>query len=250
LVDFVKACVAERWTPAPDKLLCAMNVDGTWDMPVERATCNEEAVVALACARHADGGTDYMRMLAHIDAFMAPGTAAAYAEAGHPYRCGVLLSGAPHTYKTRAAFLVASKYRMPYFAITLNDGGLDDARLVALVTQVPERSVIIIDEADRLLHEVSQSANRHVTYGGVLLALGGPIPMAPGCIVFVVANDVEPWRHVRVGGDGTPFLEALYREGRLNHVHLTGRHVAPVQAGMRGEIGEAPVDPADLAARN
>jgi len=120
----------------------------------------------------------------YIDEFMQ--SEEKYADHSHPYRLGLLVRGPKGSYKSSLPEWVATKYDMPVYIININDGKkMTPASLIKLVSQIPERSVIIFDEIDKQLKE---NGNADGIYSGILSAIDGPQRLSYGSIVIFTAN--------------------------------------------------------------
>jgi hypothetical protein len=126
-----------------------------------------------------------------------------YAADGQPWHRGYLFHGAPGTGKTSLARALAAEHGMPTFYLPLGD--LEkDADLLALVSEVPPRSMLLLEDVDTAhatterTDEVSKSS-----VAAMLNALDG-IWTPHGMITVMTTNN-------RDALDG-----ALIREGRID----------------------------------
>ncbi|PSN72029.1 hypothetical protein BS50DRAFT_484609 [Corynespora cassiicola Philippines] len=131
-----------------------------------------------------------------------------YLDRGIPYRRGYLLHGPPGTGKT--SFIEALAGHLDYNIAILNvsQRGLTDDRLAVLLTKVPPRSLILLEDIDvafanRRTTDADGYSGATVTFSGLLNALDGVVS-AEERIVFLTTNYVER------------LDEALIRPGRVD----------------------------------
>lgn len=152
-------------------------------------------------------------MLEDVDHFIA--NKREYQEKGHPYRRGYLLQGPPGTGKTTMIEAIASKHNMPVFLLNLNSKDMTDATLINLLTRVPQRSIIAIEEVDLQLETLRNNGNNQVSMGGLLSALDGPQRLSSSTIVVLTTNNAN-W----LKGDNQKYEQALLRKGRIDQVFI------------------------------
>ncbi|EEB06360.1 Rieske ISP assembly ATPase [Schizosaccharomyces japonicus yFS275] len=117
-----------------------------------------------------------------------------YAERGIPYRRGYLLYGPPGSGKTSFLFALAGELDYDICVINLAERGLSDDRLNHLLSNLPPRSVVLLEDVDsafggrKITDEMGfQSA---VTFSGLLNALDG-VASSEERIVFMTTNHPE-----------------------------------------------------------
>ncbi|KAF8316537.1 P-loop containing nucleoside triphosphate hydrolase protein [Clavulina sp. PMI_390] len=126
-----------------------------------------------------------------------------YVQRGIPYRRGYLLYGPPGTGKTSMTQALAAHLRLPIYVLSLSK--LDDTSLAALVTQIPEQSILLIEDIDvalasgRALPRATSSASPFsmpsiqagtVTLSGLLNVLDG-VQSKPGHVVIATTNHFD-----------------------------------------------------------
>ncbi|KZV96772.1 P-loop containing nucleoside triphosphate hydrolase protein [Exidia glandulosa HHB12029] len=151
-----------------------------------------------------------------------------YAERGIPFRRGYLLHGAPGAGKTSLINSIAGELGLDIYVITLSKRGLDDTSLNALITDMPARSIALMEDIDAAFtHDVQRSAASSdnsdlnggggVTLSGLLGAIDG-VAAQEGRLLFATTNHVE-----RLDA-------ALSRPGRMD-IHIDFGLATKWQAG-------------------
>jgi hypothetical protein len=127
-----------------------------------------------------------------------------YKNEGYSYRLGILVRGPSGTRKSTIPEMVSMNYDMPIYMVNINDGKhITPASLIKLVSQVPERSIIVFDEIDKQLKE---HHNTMGIYSGILSAIDGPQRLSYGSIVIFTTNSsLDP-----------KLTENLIRPGRVD----------------------------------
>eukprot|EP00940_MAST-03C_sp_MAST-3C-sp2_P000621 g621.t1 len=131
-----------------------------------------------------------------------------YTERGIPYRRGYLLHGPPGCGKSSFVSAVAGHFDYNICILSLNEAGLTDDRLAQALSNVPQQSLVLLEDIDAAFHRRTPGEfNRsHVTFSGLLNCLDG-VSSAEERILFMTTNHLER-------------LEpALLRPGRVDVVH-------------------------------
>ncbi len=148
-------------------------------------------------------------------------TAPWYAKRGIPHRRGYLLYGPPGSGKTSFIQALAGELQHNICVLNLNDRGLSDDRLLHLMTELPPRSIVLLEDVDAVFTSKRESTYT-VTFSGLLNALDG-VTSGEERLVFMTTNHLERLdpaliRPGRVDvqvlvGDSTPFQqEQLFRQ--------------------------------------
>lgn len=161
-------------------------------------------------------------ILADAQEFMASETW--YSERGLPYRRGYLFHGCPGSGKTSLVHALAGALNLDIYVINLNKKGLDDSSLSQLVSDLPARSIALIEEIDAAFHRgvsrestpgpqaatvVTTGESAGVTLGGLLSSIDG-IQASEGRLLFATTNKYHA------------LDPALTRPGRMDvHVEFT-----------------------------
>ncbi|KAJ5386559.1 hypothetical protein N7509_009100 [Penicillium cosmopolitanum] len=137
------------------------------------------------------------------------GSASWYHDRGIPYRRGYLLYGPPGTGKSSFIQALAGELDYDIAILNLSERGLTDDRLNHLLTIVPNRTLVLLEDVDaafsnrRTQSEADGYRGANVTFSGLLNTLDG-VASAEERIVFLTTNHVER------------LDEALVRPGRVD----------------------------------
>ncbi|ORZ32704.1 BCS1 N terminal-domain-containing protein [Catenaria anguillulae PL171] len=117
-----------------------------------------------------------------------------YNERGIPYRRGYLLYGPPGSGKSSFIQAVAGELEYNICVLNLSERGLTDDRLNHLMTVLPSRSILLLEDADAAFNKRTQTAEAGfqsgVTFSGLLNALDG-VAAAEERLIFMTTNHVE-----------------------------------------------------------
>ena len=136
-----------------------------------------------------------------------------YRDRGIPYRRGYLLYGRPGSGKSSFVQALAGELDYNIAILNLSERGLTDDRLNYLLTVIPRRTLVLLEDADAAFQGRSQTdadgyRGANVTFSGLLNAIDG-VASAEERILFLTTNHID---HL----DG-----ALIRPGRVDMaVHL------------------------------
>ncbi|KAL3482358.1 BCS1 N terminal-domain-containing protein [Aspergillus californicus] len=147
------------------------------------------------------------RIVEDVKDFMSSGTW--YHDRGIPYRRGYLLYGPPGTGKSSFIQGLAGELDYDIAILNLSERGLTDDRLNLLLTLVPKRTLVLLEDVDaafsnrRTQTDEDGYRGANVTFSGLLNALDG-VASAEERIIFLTTNHVER------------LDEALVRPGRVD----------------------------------
>ncbi|KAI9775894.1 MAG: hypothetical protein M1835_005669 [Candelina submexicana] len=132
-----------------------------------------------------------------------------YLDRGIPYRRGYLLHGPPGSGKSSFIQALAGALDYNISLLNLSTKGLTDDRLDHLLTHVPARTIVLLEDVDaafsnrRVQTDADGYRGANVTFSGLLNALDG-VASAEERIIFLTTNHVER------------LDEALVRPGRVD----------------------------------
>jgi chaperone BCS1 len=132
-----------------------------------------------------------------------------YYDRGIPYRRGYLLHGPPGTGKSSFIQALAGELDYNIAMLDLSERGMTDDRLNYLLTILPRRTFVLLEDADaafnrrRVQTEADGYRGASVTFSGLLNALDG-VASAEERVLFLTTNHAER------------LDEALVRPGRVD----------------------------------
>ncbi|KAH8800860.1 BCS1 N terminal-domain-containing protein [Xylogone sp. PMI_703] len=113
---------------------------GSWVKIAERP-CRPMNTVVLDEAQK-------LEVLADINEYLSPATAKWYANRGIPYRRGYLFHGPPGTGKTSLSVALAGIFGLVIHVVSLLEPTLTEEELGMLFTNLPARSIILLEDID------------------------------------------------------------------------------------------------------
>jgi len=123
-----------------------------------------------------------------------------YMDRGVPYRRGYLLYGPPGSGKTSFIQALAGRMDFNICVLNLSERGLTDDRLSHLLTVVPPRSIILLEDIDaafgKRVVNPAEEKNQYegspvmITFSGLLNALDG-VASSEERVVFMTTNHVD-----------------------------------------------------------
>ena len=134
-----------------------------------------------------------------------------YETLGIPWRRGYLLYGPPGTGKTSLVTALASELSLNVCVLSLASPNVTDEKIGSLLSSVPRRSVILIEDVDAFFQQRSKADSAvKVSYSGFINALDG-VAAHEGSVVFLTTNHPD-----RID-------EAAIRSGRVDFRMELGR---------------------------
>ncbi|CAG8663026.1 10617_t:CDS:2 [Ambispora gerdemannii] len=117
-----------------------------------------------------------------------------YNKLGIPYRRGYLLYGPPGSGKSSFIQALAGELEYNICILNLSERGLTDDRMNHLLSNAPERSIMLLEDIDaaftKRLSANQQSYQPTVTFSGLLNALDG-VASSEERIIFMTTNHVD-----------------------------------------------------------
>jgi chaperone BCS1 len=128
-------------------------------------------------------------ILADLNQFFA--SRLRYEDLGIPWRRGYLLHGPPGTGKTSLVTALASELALNVCTLSLASPSVTDEKIGNLLSSVPPRSVILIEDIDAFFRARDKvDAQVKVSYSGFINALDG-VAAHEGSVVFLTTNHPE-----------------------------------------------------------
>jgi mitochondrial chaperone BCS1 len=140
-------------------------------------------------------GDERARVLGDMQRFLA--SKEWYASRGIPYRRGYLFFGPPGSGKTSLARSLSHELGLTLFVLDLSSSRTSDQQLFSLLSQVPPRSMVLVEDVDRTHLMATRSATAEVdrpaggtgvTLSGLLNAVDGPTSSEGRVLVFTTNN--------------------------------------------------------------
>ena len=118
-----------------------------------------------------------------------------YLDRGIPYRRGYLLYGPPGTGKSSFIQALAGELDFNIGLLNLSERGLTDDRLNHLLTNIPPRTIVLLEDADAAFTNRAKAQedgfkSTSVTFSGLLNALDG-VASAEERVIFLTTNHVS-----------------------------------------------------------
>ena len=111
-----------------------------------------------------------------------------YEALGIPWRRGYLLYGPPGTGKTSLVTALASELKLNVCVLSLASPTVNDEKIANLLSSVPQRSVILIEDVDAFFRQRDKAdTGVKVSYSGFINALDG-VAAHEGSVVFLTTN--------------------------------------------------------------
>jgi chaperone BCS1 len=118
-----------------------------------------------------------------------------YVDRGIPYRRGYLLFGPPGSGKSSFIQALAGELDFSVAMINLSEMGMTDDKLAYLLTKLPKRSLLLLEDADaafvnRRQRDTDGYSGATVTFSGLLNALDG-VAAGEERIAFLTTNHID-----------------------------------------------------------
>lgn len=118
-----------------------------------------------------------------------------YVDRGIPYRRGYLLYGPPGSGKSSFIQALAGELDFGVAMVNLSEMGMTDDKLAYLLTKLPKRSILLLEDADaafinRRQRDADGYGGASVTFSGLLNALDG-LAAGEERIAFLTTNHID-----------------------------------------------------------
>lgn len=115
-----------------------------------------------------------------------------YINRGIPYRRGYLMYGPPGNGKSSIIVGVASHLKLDIYTINLGTSSLGDDDLLTLFSNVPEHSLVLLEDVDCVFQERTGTDDKEnkLTFSGLLNAIDG-VMASEGRMLFMTTNHVD-----------------------------------------------------------
>lgn len=162
-----------------------------------------------------------------------------YRALGIPWRRGYLFEGPPGTGKTSFVLSLASTLNLPLYLLPLHTEDMDDESLIRLVSCLPPRCILLVEDVENSLGDVPFHGDAHstssstsssftpmvpkskISMGAFLNALDG-VASSEGRVLVMTTNNVS----------SIPHSQAMLRPGRIDKVI----HFSPLQKEEQEEM--------------
>ncbi|KAI0559271.1 Mitochondrial chaperone BCS1 [Gracilaria domingensis] len=126
-----------------------------------------------------------------LESFLHPKSKSWYIEHGLPYRRSYLFEGPPGTGKTSTIRVVAGKFSLPCYFLSMTNENFSNQTLLDALDAVPSYSLLVLEDADALFKSDRSSATKApVTFSGLLNALDG-VTSTEGLVTIMTTNHVD-----------------------------------------------------------
>jgi hypothetical protein len=122
---------------------------------------------------------------------------------------GIYLEGASRTGKSMMVKFLASEFKMPIYSLPIDSPYLHDSALERYVGEIPEHSIIVIDEFHRKITALLERRNSLVSMGGILEVLDDQHLPKKSLLILTGINASET---------NTLFQNNLVGQGRIDKV--------------------------------
>lgn len=143
-----------------------INVDSYWEELCNRPTRSIESIYLPK--------EEKKKILDDFTWFFSKKTQTRYEQLGRNYKRVVLFEGVPGSGKTSLALAIASHFNYDLAILSFTDK-VTDGTFTRLVRQMPEKTILLLEDIDCLFHERKNNDNykNQVTFSGILNTLDG-----------------------------------------------------------------------------
>ncbi|KAK0618436.1 BCS1 N terminal-domain-containing protein [Bombardia bombarda] len=161
-----------------------------------------------------------------------------YTDRGVPYRRGYLLYGPPGTGKTSFIQALAGELEYSVAMINLSEVGVTDDLLAHLLTQQPEKSILVLEDVDAALvnrkqRESDGYSGKTVTFSGLLNALDG-LAAGEDRIAFLTTNHVDRLDPALIRPGRVDMMVRIGEATRYQAAEMWDRYYGDIDADKSG----------------
>ncbi|KAK0734930.1 BCS1 N terminal-domain-containing protein [Lasiosphaeria miniovina] len=161
-----------------------------------------------------------------------------YTDRGVPYRRGYLLYGPPGTGKTSFIQALAGELDYSVAMINLSEVGMTDDLLSQLLTQLPEKSILLLEDVDAALTNRKQRdpdgySGRTVTASGLLNALDG-LAAGEDRIAFLTTNHIDRLDPALIRPGRVDMMVRIGEATRYQAAQMWDRYYGDIDADASG----------------
>jgi chaperone BCS1 len=243
LEALVEAAMAHRIARELDRI--AIYVPGSYGNDWSRARLGNnrqlDSVVLKAGQKEA--------ILADLRRFFE--SRARYEALGIPWRRGYLLHGPPGTGKTSLVTALASELSLNVCVLSLASPNVTDEKIGNLLSSVPGRSVILIEDVDAFFTQRAKADSQvKVSYSGFINALDG-VAAHEGSVVFLTTNHPQALDEAAIRSGRVDFRLELgpCDRDQLERMFLKFFDDPPAAARFAEALGEGRWSPAQVQER-
>ncbi|KAK1990958.1 hypothetical protein LX36DRAFT_716406 [Colletotrichum falcatum] len=161
-----------------------------------------------------------------------------YVDRGIPYRRGYLLFGPPGSGKSSFIQSLAGELDFGVAMINLSEMGMTDDKLAHLLTKLPRRSILLLEDADsafvnRRRRDADGYSGASVTFSGLLNALDG-LAAGEERIAFLTTNHIERLDPALIRPGRVDMTVRIGEATRYQAARMWDRFYGDVDAGGAG----------------
>lgn len=128
-----------------------------------------------------------------------------YHNIGIPWRRGYMFTGSPGQGKSSFITALAGKFKLGIYYYSLGGADKDDKDLIDMFSYCNEKSLVVLEDFDRIFNENKEVTGQKFTTSGLLNAIDG-ICSCEGRILIITCNDIER------------IPDAIKRPGRIDRI--------------------------------
>lgn len=161
-----------------------------------------------------------------------------YVDRGIPYRRGYLLYGPPGSGKSSFIQALAGELDFGVAMINLSEMGMTDDKLAYLLTKLPKRSILLLEDADaafvnRRQRDSDGYSGASVTFSGLLNALDG-LAAGEERIAFLTTNHIDRLDPALIRPGRVDLMVRIGEASRFQAAHMWDRFYGDVDVDHSG----------------